>query len=675
MFRVDVERGEILESVSIDSLDIYRPREPSNSVQRRTSELYTFFKRGGPYICASTAAGYVQLLDQKDFAILKSWKAHMGWINDMDANSNFLVTCGWSPRQQYGSMLDPLAKVFDLKTLMPLPPVPFHVGAAYVRMHPRMLSAAIIAGRNGQLQVVNLVNSGMLNMRQVSLMDAYLLGLELASSGEVLALSDSHCSIQFWSPPSGSSFNSYNNPTEFADSEPIHSPAFGWTDATPLNAIGMPYYREMLFSAWPSHKIFEVGAPPARIDPQILSSLTKTEFGAHAPNPQKARRNQAVNTKAEGKGFSVFQGPKFLSEQAREGDGDTTHTRRMSDALEAANATDLVGNLRIDVPVMYRKVEIKYSKFGVDDFDFEYYNKTKFSGLETHIENSYINPLLQLMKFIPWIRNLALFHAATNCLCENCLLCELGFLFDMLEKASGLNCQATNVLRVFSSLSAASSLGVLEENSSSRPLTLMIQATVRLLLEKCAADFRQIAPHSPRMDHALTTSGMNCTRCSSCGNETLRPARTHVHELVYPPRAHLKHQMRQHWPSFSQILKGSVERQEQTRSWCDRCKRYQHMNSRKTVQSLPPVLLLNAAVHSTDAKQLWARQQWLPQEVGIIVDQGQFFCYEGQDLSIHLQRGVFPIAVYDLIGVVADINSGEDQASHLVSMINGEIKP
>jgi len=33
----------------------------------------------------------------------------------------------------------------------------------------------------------------------------------------------------------------------------------------------------------------------------------------------------------------------------------------------------------------------------------------------------------------------------------------------------------------------------------------------------------------------------------------------------------------------------------------------------------------------------------LPQEIGIIVEQGQFFCYEGQDLKLHLQRGVYNI--------------------------------
>lgn len=80
-----------------------------------------------------------------------------------------------------------------------------------------------------------------------------------------------------------------------------------------------------------------------------------------------------------------------------------------------------------------------------------FYNRTRYSGLEIHISNSYANALLQVMHFTPVIRNLALQHAATSCVGELCLLCELGFLFDMLQKAEGLICQANNLLKTLSS--------------------------------------------------------------------------------------------------------------------------------------------------------------------------------------------------------------------------------
>jgi PAB-dependent poly(A)-specific ribonuclease subunit 2 len=177
-------------------------------------------KRGGQYICAATPKGSVNLLDLTTLKVMKTWKAHEGWINDMDAKAEFLVTCGYSQRQQHGYMLDPLANVFDLKTLMPLPPIPFQPGAAFVRMHPRMSTTSIIASQSGQVQVLDIMNPNTVNLRQVNIFDTYLTALELAPSGEALALTDAACSIHLWGSPSKVQFTEYSSPTEFGDPQP-----------------------------------------------------------------------------------------------------------------------------------------------------------------------------------------------------------------------------------------------------------------------------------------------------------------------------------------------------------------------------------------------------------------------------------------------------------------------
>ncbi len=115
--------------------------------------------------------------------------------------------------------------------------------------------------------------------------------------------------------------------------------------------------------------------------------------------------------------------------------------------------------------------------------------------------------------------------------------------------------------------------------------------------------------------------------------------------------------------SFSQVLKGSIERQDQTRGWCDRCRRYQSLATRKTIQSLPDVLLLNAAVHRAEASQFWATPGWLPDEIGLLFDGGQLFCFEGEELAARLQQhqqqhqhhggGHGFLNSYELVGVVA----------------------
>lgn len=131
----------------------------------------------------------------------------------------------------------------------------------------------------------------------------------------------------------------------------------------------MPYYRETLLSAWPSHLIFEVGAPPPKVDPVVQASLKRAEMGHWAHNPRKTRRNQVAITRLPGKGDAIMA-PKFLSEKARD-NSNSDPERRMSETLEAMTDMMLDGTTKKDVPVMYRNVEIKYSKFGVDDFDFK----------------------------------------------------------------------------------------------------------------------------------------------------------------------------------------------------------------------------------------------------------------------------------------------------------------
>lgn len=76
--------------------------------------------------------------------------------------------------------------------------------------------------------------------------------------------------------------------------------------------------------------------------------------------------------------------------------------------------------------------------------NLRFYNKTNFSGLETHILNSYTNAVVQVMHYVSPIRRLAKAHILIDCPREHCFFCELGFVFRMLEDAQGTNCQASN---------------------------------------------------------------------------------------------------------------------------------------------------------------------------------------------------------------------------------------
>lgn len=123
------------------------------------------------------------------------------------------------------------------------------------------------------------------------------------------------------------------------------------------------------------------------------------------------------------------------------------------------------------------------------------------------------------------------------------------------------------------------------------------------------------------------------------------------------------------------MLKQSVERETINKGWCNNCRRYQTLATRRTIHKIPGVLMLTTGITTSEHRRLWATPGFLPEEIGIIVDNGQFFCYEGEDLKLHLQRGIHNITVYSLMGVATSIEDGQQQKSHLIATVNGKPSP
>ncbi|MCJ1313152.1 poly(A)-specific ribonuclease [Agyrium rufum] len=559
LLKIDVERGTIIENI------------PSK-------HEYTMMKRSH-WLCAATSTGPINILDPDNLNIIQTLNTNNVGICDMDARNNYLVTCGWVTRPQGTPMLASLANVYDLKAMVQLAPIAFQAGAAHVQMHPRLQSTCLIASQSGQLQVVDLMNTASMQLRHADI-SGYLSSLVLSPSGEALALCDADGLVHLWGSPSKLHFADFSNPTEFADPEASVTVIEVNSDL-PLSAIGMPYYREQLLSSWSTNELYEVGNLPTRIDPLILENLRTNEVGAFARNPKKTKRNQVEKSRFIEGNAANLGAPKFLSEKARHSEPPNFVERRISDVVESLAASALAGTAKAEIPAMYRNVEIKYSKFGVDDFDFEY---VQLSG-------------------------------------------------------------ASNF--------GAAKMGLLEEHSTNGPLTSTLQTACRYLLEHISNDYRKISPHAAEFDQTFAIDAYLNIRCPNCFNDSSHHSRA-----------------RNQIPTFSQILKVSMEGESPPRGWCDKCRRYHHLSQRKTIRGLPNVLILNAALKSAEAKQYWAIPGWLPDRIGIIVDNGKPFCFEGEDLRLHLQRRLHIINVYDLVGTVADVSPDELQKSHLVSMIN-----
>ena len=142
----------------------------------------------------------------------------------------------------------------------------------------------------------------------------------------------------------------------------------------PFGRVGMPYYREQLLSSWSNLPVYEIGHPPPKIDPIILKTARQNEIGFWSPNPRKGQRNLAETKRSPEESSNLLNAPKFLSERARETEREAQADKDVDD-LQEQLAEALIGHVtKTEVPMMYRNVEIKYSRFGVDDFDFQYVN-------------------------------------------------------------------------------------------------------------------------------------------------------------------------------------------------------------------------------------------------------------------------------------------------------------
>lgn len=197
MYKIDVDKGHVV------------ARFP-------TVSEYTMM-RYSKYICAATSSGAVDFLNPVTLQVVKTWQAHTSKINSMDVKNDNLVTCGWSTRLYgHSPSLDTLARVFDLKRLESIAPIPFHAGAAFVQIHPKMSTTCVVSSHNGQIHVTDIMNADNVKMLHVTVTSS-MTALVMSPSGNVWAVADQDNNIMLWGSPNKMQFSESINATEFAD--------------------------------------------------------------------------------------------------------------------------------------------------------------------------------------------------------------------------------------------------------------------------------------------------------------------------------------------------------------------------------------------------------------------------------------------------------------------------
>ncbi|KAI8820757.1 ubiquitin carboxyl-terminal hydrolase-domain-containing protein [Fimicolochytrium jonesii] len=620
-------------------------------------------------ICCGTADGRVVMRDPRSLKVENYILAHSGTITDLDIAGNIVITCGFSSR---GGALAPdgMIKMFDIRTMRALAPIPFPSGPTFLRFHPRLTSTVVGASPNGQFQFCNAVNTSEATFYQAQV-SGVLSALDFSSSGELLAFADSAGVVSLWSEKNEARVNFNSRLTEFADQPPPPS-EIKITDDSPLSLIGMPYYSTRLLSAWPEKLTFEVGQSAPKVPAEVLANVKTIDFVGYASNPRTSRRNQNLASARKAR-KEVSEVPKFRSEQDREkyfgkrGAQDNQDTDDEQSKNQRASST----------PKYYKRVEIKYSKFGVEDFDFGFYNKTHYGGLETDITNSYANSLLQVMFFTRPLREVVKGHIKMSCAKEYCLACELGFLFRMLEDSLGANCQATNFLRAFKTIPQASALGLFEPDqpSSATNYATLIQNFNRFILERIqfelGDDTRMLV--IPRPYSTLSTTmqqifGLQLQAISQCQCSALNARDTcpFVVDLQYPKRVVGGKTADS---TFVGILQSSINRVSSTKAWCETCKKYQPTSQYRKLQRPPNVLSINACATTEEELELFrADPTFVPARLALVFDNDELSILHLDDEQLLPSSPTALVAVYELSASVVEIRE-EKQLPHLVSHI------
>lgn len=359
------------------------------------------------YLLSSTAGGHIQLRDPRSLELEHKLHAHPGGVIDMKSEGSLVWSVGWTMRLGH-PVPEPLIKVHDLRNLRALVPIPFAApgGPALLDIHPRMSSTVVVAAPQGAWQIVDMNLPGEAGFFQLNT-NSMVTSLTLSPSAEYIAFGEADGSVRLWStseaaaalnhPEAVSAPPRFNNfatdPPELPDQQE-RIPRIEWSKDVPLSSIGLPYYDQPLCSVLPLETYAAASSPlfnpSPKVDSTVMSTLRQIDGIHFAPTPRHLRGRRNV-VRVTGRGYPPASGrggtagPReagkilFRSEKEKErikrskaaaSTGEEVDATDSDDGDPDAEAGD--GGDGSGLPSYWRKKNIVYSKFGVEDFDFRY---------------------------------------------------------------------------------------------------------------------------------------------------------------------------------------------------------------------------------------------------------------------------------------------------------------
>ncbi|XP_039193301.1 PAN2-PAN3 deadenylation complex catalytic subunit PAN2 isoform X2 [Crotalus tigris] len=485
----------------------------------------TIMRQSNRFFFCGHTSGKVSLRDLRTFAVEHEFDAYSGSLSDFDVHGNLLVTCGFSSRMN-GLACDRFLKVYDLRMLRAITPLQVHIDPLFLKFIPTYTSRLAIISQTGQCQFCE--PTGLANpadIFHVNTVGQLIMSFDVSSSKQAMVFGDSEGCVHLWADSPEITFNAYSRETDFALPCIVDTlPHLDWNqDLMPLSLIPVPLTTESLLSDWPAANSIPAPRRAPPVDPDILRTMKKVGFIGYAPNPRTKLRNQI---------------PYRLKELDHEFDN-------FSQVPESPIGREEEPRIYM-VAKKYRKVTIKYSKLGLEDFDFKHYNKTLFGGLEPHIPNAYCNCMIQSPCAV-WSR----------------------IIYARRSSASAASWAFYSICWICPGETLVSNFG----SSGDSVIGQLFSCEVE-----------------------------NCSMCR-CGKETVRVSSTLLFTLSYPENNDKTMDY-----EFAQILKRSICLEQNTQAWCENCEKYQPTVQTRNIRCLPDVLVINCEVNSYKEAEFWKMQ-------------------------------------------------------------------
>jgi PAB-dependent poly(A)-specific ribonuclease subunit 2 len=488
---------------------------------------------GDRSIAIATSKGAVQILDNRAWQSTAHFSVQAGPFSSFSVlDDRYIVTSGFLSGRGVLDVVD-----LRVQALLGSIPAPCHLlKTINVSGYPKLMGVTETGFHFLDPPKLSIASSQsfepIYDLMEDQSVPPLITSVDSSLSEDLLVFGDANGKIFLWSkgeeredgiyPIDEPLVNPLSDPVE-VPSAILYTQSYPWDDDIPFSEFGLPFYDDLLLSGdWPRGRLHSVGLPPASIDSSLLSTAKDAGDLSFVPKPPGMHQNQWPYKKApEVARFKSSQSIRNKARSASRGRNSRTRSKSSSDRSRSHSPIPTVDD--------YKLMEIIYSRFGVQDFDFRFYNKSNLGGFESSVSQSYLNNYLQTLYFIHSFRMRAILHSMDpDCSKELCLLCETGFLFRMLEQSNGIQCRASNWSSVFSHVKETQIMNLRENQAIPFPsYSTTIQLCSRFLFDH----FQRDAVYS--VDDFRYQVDVNST-CSECAESRLKTCNTFSVDLQYP---------------------------------------------------------------------------------------------------------------------------------------------